>query len=88
MFFKTDHRLMQVKSIAECSKRETSAILATFIKLPVIRMMQTKVCAINGEGPGSSPIEYMIRLFYGKSSSEKRKLNFMSKSTGILSKAQ
>ena len=37
MFFKTDYhyRLMQVKSIAECSK-EHSAILLTFIKLPVV----------------------------------------------------
>ena len=44
---KTDYRLMQVKSIAECSliagqkysrmlKREHSAILSTFIKLPVV----------------------------------------------------
>ena len=31
--FKTDYRLMQVKSIAECSKGEHSAILLTFIKL-------------------------------------------------------
>ena len=31
MDFKTDYHLMQVKSIAECSK---SAILSTFIKLP------------------------------------------------------
>ena len=36
MFFKTDHRLMQVKSIAECSKGEHSAILSTFIKQPVV----------------------------------------------------
>ena len=37
MVFKTDYRLMQVKSIAECSKgsKEHSAILSTFIKLPV-----------------------------------------------------
>ena len=33
MVFKTDYRLVQVKSIAECSK-EHSAILSTFIKLP------------------------------------------------------
>ena len=32
--FKTDYRLMQVKSIAECSEGEHSAILSTFIKLP------------------------------------------------------
>ena len=30
---KTDYRLMQVKSIAECSKGEHSAVLSTFIKL-------------------------------------------------------
>ena len=36
MVFKTDYRLMQVKSIAECSKREHSAILLTFIKLPFV----------------------------------------------------
>ena len=34
--FKTDYSLMQVKSIAECSKRDHSAILSTFIKLPVV----------------------------------------------------
>ena len=34
MFIKTYYRLMQVKSIAECSKH--SAILSTFIKLPVV----------------------------------------------------
>ena len=32
LVFKTDYRLMQVKSIAECFKH--SAILLTFIKLP------------------------------------------------------
>ena len=32
LVFKTDYRLMQVKSIAECSKGH-SAILSTFIKL-------------------------------------------------------
>ena len=32
--FKTDHRLMQIKSIAECL--EHSAILSTFIKLPFV----------------------------------------------------
>ena len=32
--FKTDYRLMQVKSIAECSNWEHSVILLTFIKLP------------------------------------------------------
>ena len=32
---KTNYRLMQVKSIAECSK-EHSAILLTFIKLPFV----------------------------------------------------
>ena len=37
MVFKTDYRLMQVKSIAECSEgREHFAILSTFIKLPVV----------------------------------------------------
>ena len=35
MVFKTDYRLMQIKSIAECS-REHPAILKTFIKLPVV----------------------------------------------------
>ena len=34
LVFKTDYGLMQVKSIAECSKGEHSAILLTFIKLP------------------------------------------------------
>ena len=35
---KTNYRLMQVKSIAECSKGEGghSAILLTFIKLPFV----------------------------------------------------
>ena len=36
IFFKTDFCLMQVKSIAECSKMEHSAILQTFIKLPFV----------------------------------------------------
>ena len=42
MVLKTNYRLMQVKSIAECSKRinnatrEHSAILSTFIKLPFV----------------------------------------------------
>ena len=36
MIFKTDYRLMQVKSIAECSKVEHSAIVSTFIRLPVV----------------------------------------------------
>ena len=31
-----NYRSMQVKSIAECSKREHSAILSTFIKLPFV----------------------------------------------------
>ena len=35
MFYKTNYRLMQVKSIAECSK-EHSAILSTIIKLPFV----------------------------------------------------
>ena len=35
MVFKTDYRLMQAKRIAECSKWEHSAILLTFIKLPI-----------------------------------------------------
>ena len=34
LFFKTDYRLMVVKSIAECSNGEHSALLLTFIKLP------------------------------------------------------
>ena len=36
MFFKTNYCLKHVKSIAECSKGEHSAILATFIKLPFV----------------------------------------------------
>ena len=36
LIFKTDYRLMQVKSIAECSKGEHSAILSTFINLPFV----------------------------------------------------
>ena len=32
--FQVDYRLMQVKSIAECSQVEHSAIILTFIKLP------------------------------------------------------
>ena len=36
LVFKTDYFLMQVKSIAECSKGEHSAILSTFIKLPIV----------------------------------------------------
>ena len=35
LVFKADYRLMQVKSIAECSK-EHSEILSTFIKLPFV----------------------------------------------------
>ena len=34
--FKTNYRLMQVKSIAESSPLEHSAILLTFIKLPFV----------------------------------------------------
>ena len=34
--FKADYCLMQVKSIAECSKMEHSSILLTFIKLPFV----------------------------------------------------
>ena len=34
LVFKTNYGLMQVKSIAECSKGEHSAILLTFIKPP------------------------------------------------------
>ena len=36
LVFKTNYRLMQVKSIAECSKGDYSAILLTFIKLPFV----------------------------------------------------
>ena len=33
MVFKTDYRLMKVKSVAECSKgKEHSALILTFIK--------------------------------------------------------
>ena len=35
MFFKTNNHLMQVKSIAECSKGH-SALLSTFVKLPFV----------------------------------------------------
>ena len=35
LVFKTDYHFMQVKSIAECSKR-AFAILLTFIKLPFV----------------------------------------------------
>ena len=33
LVFKSNYRLMQVRSIAECSKGEHSAILLTFLKL-------------------------------------------------------
>ena len=36
MVFNTVYRLMQVKNIAECSKGKHSAILSSFIKLPVV----------------------------------------------------
>ena len=36
MVSKTNYRLMQVKSIADCSKGEHSAKLSTFIKLPFV----------------------------------------------------
>ena len=40
LVFKTNNRFIQVKSIAECSKGmlplEHSAILSTFIKLPIV----------------------------------------------------
>ena len=36
LVFKTNYRLMQVKSIAKCSYGEHSAILLTFIKLPFV----------------------------------------------------
>ena len=36
LVFKTYDRLMQVKNIGECSKREHSAILLTFIKLSFV----------------------------------------------------
>ena len=35
LVFKTNYRLMQVRSIAECSNKH-SAILSTFIKLPFV----------------------------------------------------
>ena len=40
MVVKTDYRLTQVKSIAECSKGEHSAIISTFIKLPVLSIYE------------------------------------------------
>ena len=36
LVFKSNYRLMQVKSIAECYNGEHSAILSTFIKLPFV----------------------------------------------------
>ena len=36
LVFKTNYPLMQVKSIAECSKGAFSAIFSTFIKLPFV----------------------------------------------------
>ena len=36
LFIKTNYPLMQVKSIAECSNGEHSAILLIFIKLPFV----------------------------------------------------
>ena len=36
MFYKAEYPLMQVQSIAECSKGEHSAILSTIIKLPIV----------------------------------------------------
>ena len=44
MIFKTDYRLMQVKSIAECL--EHSALQSTYIKLPVV--IKTFVLSIFG----------------------------------------
>ena len=41
--FKTDYRITQVKSIAECSK-EHSAILSTFIKLPLLLLLRPLFC--------------------------------------------
>ena len=36
LVFKTNYRLMEVRSIAECDKGEHSAILLIFIKLPSV----------------------------------------------------
>ena len=36
LVFKTDYHLLQVKSIAECSEGEHSAILLAFIKLSFV----------------------------------------------------
>ena len=36
LVFKTNYRLMQVKSIAECYPLEPYAILSTFIKLSIV----------------------------------------------------
>ena len=36
LVFKTNYRLMQVKSVAECSDGEHSAILLAFIRLPFV----------------------------------------------------
>ena len=39
MGFKTKYHLMLVRSIAACSKRDYSAILSTFFKLPFVIMI-------------------------------------------------
>ena len=39
VFFKANYRLMQVKSIAECSKGSILQILSSFIKLPFVIMI-------------------------------------------------
>ena len=46
LVFNTDYRLMQVKSIAECSKRAfcNTLILWTFIKLPLILSLRPLFC--------------------------------------------
>ena len=44
MFYKANYPMMEVKSIAECSKGDHSAILSTIIKLPVV--IQTSALSI------------------------------------------
>ena len=57
LFFKTNYDLMQVKSIAECSKGEHSAILLTCIKLTSV--FKTFVLSIF-EWPLKTGLLYLI----------------------------
>ena len=44
LVLKTDYCLLQFKSISECSKREHSAILLTFIQLPLVFLSLFFLC--------------------------------------------